>query len=220
MRYTLKTFVWSSHRLIADLLRELRSQTILDVGCGEGFLGRSLTYRPKKLVGIDVKPVHQNSNYAAVWQADIERDPLIFLNNQIFQTIVLADVLEHLNRPTQALQKVQRYLAPNGYIIVCVPNMGFWLARWLLFLGIRPKMSRGLFDSSHKHDFEFETIRDLIIRADLKLVKTIAVPVPLPLLSRLLDKGMPLNAIYRLVNLLAQRFPRSWAYQIIILTKK
>lgn len=220
MRYTLKVFKWSSHQVIADLLRELDGQTILDVGCGEGFLGRSLEYRPRKLVGIDKGAVSHPKNYTVVWQANIERDSLHFLDRESFDVIVFADVLEHLNQPLKILDVLQRNLRADGFIIICVPNMGFWLARLLLFLRIRPRMSRGLFDSSHRHDFEFRSIRELIKRTSLKLVKTVVVPVPLPLLSWLFDRGMPLHGIYRLVNLLAQRFPASWAYQIILLIKK
>ena len=57
-----------------------------------------------------------------------------------FDYLIFADVLEHLPEPSAALRRCLPFLAPDGRVIVSVPNFRFYLV--LLRLILRPLVIR------------------------------------------------------------------------------
>lgn len=206
--------------MIGQFLTKYRVKSVLDIACGEGSLIINSHYQPK-IIGIDKKQLkNKPPGYSAILQLDVEKDDLNGLSKAKFEAIVLADVLEHLNDPTKVLDKLKSLLADKGFLIVSVPNMDFWLVKFLLALKIRPKMSRGLFDKAHKHDFNLQKMNKLLNLYGFKVIKTHFTPVPLPILSPLFDKKRLLYPIYKYNYQITNIFPKHFAYQVILVAKK
>lgn len=214
-QYSVKSFIWSSHTVIAEMLRDTSVDSILNVGSDNGFLGQSLAYKPKNLCAIDKRNLSLPKIYSFFWKEDLDRTDFSFLGNKTFQAIVLADIVEHLRDPDYVVFKLMEHLEREGFFIFSFPNMGFFLVRILAFFGMRPKMERGLYDRTHLHDFDLETAERFLKVLGLKVVERRVIPVPLPLFSSLFQKGFLLFFLYRTVNFLAQRFPSPFAYQFI-----
>ncbi|MEX2054611.1 MAG: methyltransferase domain-containing protein, partial [Candidatus Andersenbacteria bacterium] len=212
--YTYKSFPFSSHTVIAKMLREAKAESILDVGCAEGFLAKALTYRPSILIGIDNNIDHKPQGYTHFIKADLEESNFNF--NTRFDAIVFADVLEHLVKPQVVLQKIKRYVSEDGFILVSVPNMDFLLARLPRFLGITLEMNRGLFDKTHKQEFNLKKIEDFLKVNEFEIIEREFTPVPLPLIFTAFDKGRFLYPIYLLLAFVTQSFPSIFAYQVIV----
>lgn len=216
--YTVKVFDYSSHTIIARILQEANAQIILDTGCSEGFLKSVLLYNPKKLIGIDKNIEKKPQGYSQFIKADVEKNK--FKLNNRFDAIVLADILEHLEKPQVLLRKLKPYIKDNGFILVSVPNMDFFLVKILKLLGIAPHMDRGLFDKTHKQEFTLKEIKSLLISNGFKITEKVFTPIPLPLISRLFNKGNFLYPIYSLTASITAFLPSIFAYQIILKAKQ
>ncbi len=110
------------YRVTADLCRG----KVIELGCGSGDLAKSIHDRGPDVVGVDI-------NREKI-QTARERYPEIqFIHSDIrdldiadgeFDTVVLAEVLEHLPADSGAeiLARAARLLRPGGRLIVSVPN--------------------------------------------------------------------------------------------------
>ena len=106
--------------------------TLLDLGSWVGFLLVEARDRGWDVVGVE--PSEFASAYARdhlgldVRTADLRTADL---DGRRFDAVVLGDVIEHLPRPGEALDRVATHLAPGGAICLMVPNAGSRLARAL-----------------------------------------------------------------------------------------
>jgi len=103
---------------------------VLDVGCFCGGSGRWLKQRfpDCKIVGIEMldkaaaiaAQVYDRVIVGTLERVDFADEGLV---PGSFDTIIAADVLEHLYNPWQALQRLRPLLAPGGAIYVSLPNV-------------------------------------------------------------------------------------------------
>lgn len=91
---------------------------VLDVGCG---IGDMLKYR-SRTIGVDINPATvkfcKDSGLDAVF---MKKDRLPF-SNEVFDGIVLDNVLEHIENPLPLLAEINRVLKKNGTLIIGVPG--------------------------------------------------------------------------------------------------
>ena len=148
---------------IQDILNKNKVNSVLDFGCGPGWLLRSLNGNFQK-VGIE------NSKLARV-QAEIYFDvyPSISDIAVNFDLIIINHVIEHLVNPIETLIKLCELLAPNGRIIVGTPN--FTSAMAVLF---REKY-RMLNEPTHISLFSFDSILRLLRDLGLQ-IESVAEP--------------------------------------------
>ncbi|UCG53175.1 MAG: class I SAM-dependent methyltransferase [Candidatus Latescibacterota bacterium] len=109
---------------------ELEGKRFLEVGCGDGGCGAEF-YRAgcnvvmmdieERLVGIAKKLNQRESVDAAVYVGDILDEKAAFLEDGPFDLVMFRDVVEHLERPDEALRIVQRHLRVNGVVFVVFP---------------------------------------------------------------------------------------------------
>jgi SAM-dependent methyltransferase len=106
---------------------------ILDLGCWVGFLLAEARERGwREQVGIE--PSAFASSYARDRLGlDVRTDDLFTapLPEQHFDAVVLGDVIEHLPRPGDALDRIQSLLAPGGVAWFALPDAGSRVARTL-----------------------------------------------------------------------------------------
>lgn len=112
---------------LSELISNLvdKPANLLDVGCGLGHLiGAIRAIRPDwRLSGLEVNPSYASfvkERGFHVFQGEFEN---VLPNSSLFDIVVLADVLEHLEDPSNALHKCCSILKPNGYLFLTVPNL-------------------------------------------------------------------------------------------------
>ena len=110
--------------------RYVDSGSILDLGCWVGFLLAVARERGWDTLGVEP------SEFASAYARDrlgleVIRDDLFDadLGNRQFQAVVMGDVLEHLPRPADALDRMAEMLDPGGVAYLALPNAGSRLAR-------------------------------------------------------------------------------------------
>jgi 2-polyprenyl-3-methyl-5-hydroxy-6-metoxy-1,4-benzoquinol methylase len=112
-------------RHVFALLERCRFDSLLDVGCGNAELLRLIDARfpGKQLAGADLSPVVVEHNRRALPAmefvvADIESAPPA----GSYDVVVCTEVLEHLDRPAQALAHIAAAAKPGGSVIVTCPT--------------------------------------------------------------------------------------------------
>jgi SAM-dependent methyltransferase len=99
---------------------------VLDVGCGNGVISRSLGEVGYKVKGIDV------SDKAIARATELNRFPNVrfevksaeqlIADGARYHAIICSEVLEHLNEPGKLLAVLHEVLHEDGVLIVTVPN--------------------------------------------------------------------------------------------------
>jgi len=110
----------------------VRGKRVLDIGCRDGLikshLGGDVEYYG--LEPVEVEPYCPRCN---ILRGDIQsEDVLELFEKGSFDTIVMAETLEHLSEPLKALLNVRELLTENGQLIGSVPNALSW--RFFFFL--------------------------------------------------------------------------------------
>ncbi len=99
---------------------------VLDVGCGNGVISRSLGAQGFNVYGIDVSnkaisKAKELNKYSNVNFDVISAEQLID-DGKKYNAIICSEVLEHLNKPGDLLKTLHQSLTDNGVLIVTVPN--------------------------------------------------------------------------------------------------
>ena len=183
-RYAFKASVYSSHSaLLGHLPAPGAERAVLDVGCGPGHLSRILAARGYSVTGIETARSIDFPQDVHLIEADLDRGLPAF--NALFDTIVCADVLEHLRLPGSLLRELQNVIGPRGRLLASLPNSGHAYFRWNVLMGRFPKQEKGLFDRTHLHFFTWQGWLDLFAEAGWRIesVQPTGVPVDLALPS-------------------------------------
>jgi SAM-dependent methyltransferase len=108
----------------ADLLRYKQSGALLDLGCSSGSFLEFMGGKCWKLYGIEMSVDNAKTAEARagaqVFVGDILEAPY---PSESFDAITCFDVLEHLYKPRQVIEKVAEWLKPGGIFYVQVPNI-------------------------------------------------------------------------------------------------
>lgn len=142
---------------------------VLEVGCGEGALGRLLRGRSHHVTGIELIPEaaeQARSGLHRVINADIEREGFPFPPAS-FDAIVFADVLEHLVDPWRVLREAVEVLTDEGVVVASIPNVQNLDVLRRLLMGRWDYRERGILDFGHLRFFTLATIHALFAQADL-----------------------------------------------------
>ena len=87
-----------------------------------------------------------------------------------FDTVIFADVLEHLIDPWRVLRETTALLSPGGCVIASIPNIQHHRVLRGLMNGRWQYRDRGITDRGHLRFFTLQTIRELFASAGLDVV--------------------------------------------------
>lgn len=137
----------------------------LDLGCG---IGDFITFRPNT-IGVDV------NSEIVTWckgqglsVSHMKQDELPFPENS-FDSVVMDNVLEHIENPEKILEEVQRVLRPQGVFLVGVP-------------GIKGYSS----DPDHKVFYDEALLAQTIESAGFSYEKQFSMPLSIPYIDRIM----------------------------------
>ena len=159
---------------------------VLDLGCAAGALGAELMRRfPRaSVVGIEAGRAaaeKAGTRLERVIRARLEEvsfTDLGFRHGE-FDTVIAADILEHLVNPWDLLVRLRPYLAPKAQIVASIPNIRNITVISSLLLGGRFDYDeRGLLDITHLRFFTLEGIRRLFEETGYALERDMAIILP------------------------------------------
>ncbi|MBI3859136.1 MAG: class I SAM-dependent methyltransferase [Thaumarchaeota archaeon] len=124
-------------RSLAKMIREMlppewEGSELLDVGVGDGYTARLVKPRGK-VTGIDfdeesvgdAKERGIDAQFGSVYELP--------LPDNAFDVIMCVEVLEHLEKPIEALKEISRVLRVGGHLVITtpVPNLPWRLIWWV-----------------------------------------------------------------------------------------
>ena len=216
--YTFKSSPYSSHSL---LLRALpahgEGRSVLDVGCGNGFLAALLAERGYDVTGIERKGGYETSfpTNVRLIEADLENGlPAV---DREFEYILCADILEHLRDPAGLLRQLRGVLRPGGALIASLPNSGNLYFRLNVLAGRFPQDDKGLFDRTHLRFYMWSGWAELLQDCGWRIarVECSGIPVGLAAPRRWAD-SVAVALAERVCYGLAKVRKTLFAYQFIV----
>tara|TARA_B100000787_G_C16186887_1_gene295203 strand:- start:1303 stop:2127 length:825 start_codon:yes stop_codon:yes gene_type:complete len=123
---------WVRHQKILQLIEEflpLRDSTLLDIGCGPGFLALALAKKGYHGFGMDTSPqmIELATNLLQQTKQDAwnfilgDAENTKFKDNQ-FDCIIASGVIEYMDNDYQMLEEMNRIIKPGGYLIINITN--------------------------------------------------------------------------------------------------
>ncbi len=116
-------------KMVLDVVDERTK--ILDVGCGHSDLLEEAYFKTPHAYGVDPEAdvVHRNPFLKDIRTEFVEK---MSFEDNFFDVVVSAWVLEHLSDPEKAFSEIYRVLKPGGVVIFLTPNVwnyNVWLIR-------------------------------------------------------------------------------------------
>lgn len=167
--YKFNTSKYSTHSIINANIDT--NKTVLDIGCNDGYIGKH-SDSSNTFYGLDY--LQESVDKAK----EVYKDAMLYdLNNlkelpwnKKFDTLIFADVLEHVLYPDQVLDFfINNYLKKEGKVIISLPNIANWQIRLNLFFGKFDYTETGIMDKTHLHFYTFKTAKELIQKQDLSI---------------------------------------------------
>lgn len=120
--------VGNFYKSISELLQAINYNSLIDVGCGEGFLLQSNSdiVSGKECYAMDLDPkelkdAEKNIPFCHLFEASIYDVPK---NDEFVDLVICTEVLEHLEDPEKALKEI--YRLSSKYAILSVPREPLW----------------------------------------------------------------------------------------------
>jgi len=219
-RYPIKADRHSSHSQILKQCGAGYGQRLIDVGCARGHLSSALARQGWRVTGVE----YDASDAAIAKETGIQvivgsaEEALSNIEGK-FDVIVFADVLEHFVHPLDVLTMATSLLAPNGRIIISIPNVAHLSVRLQLLLGSFTYTDRGILDRTHLHFYTKKTLKEMISQAGLHITHMGATPAPIEEVLPVLRTISPLRGLLELNALTAKLWKSALAYQYIVVAK-
>ncbi|MBX7153400.1 MAG: class I SAM-dependent methyltransferase [Candidatus Kapaibacterium sp.] len=149
--------------------------TILDVGCATGLNLKVLKEmgRCKQTYGIEyVEEVAKQAqqNIDNVLCADVSAADLPY-PDKFFDVILCLDVLEHMENPWRAVEKLKRVLKDDGVLIASIPNIAYIPVIIKLIFRRFDYEDSGVMDRTHLRFFTLRSMKQMFQNAGFIVTK-------------------------------------------------
>ncbi len=152
----------------ARLLRRVppTGGSVLELGPGPGAMTRVLRARGHRVTVVENDPealeVLKTLDVEVVTGNLDNTDWLDAIKGRQFDVVMACDVLEHLRRPEEVLQRLSEFVAPMGCLVISIPNIAY--------AGVLASMRSGIFDYSDKGQLDRTHVRFFTKRSIEKLL--------------------------------------------------
>lgn len=192
----------------------VKSQKILEVGCGNGAFGKLV----KEKIKCEYWGIEPDSRFTEVAKQNLDFFLNLTFDNEIdlptnaFDLIVFNDVLEHVLYPEEIIQTCKKFLKNEGCILSSIPNIRHipYLYR-LFYLGEFEYELSGIMDRTHFRFFTFKSVKRMYERCGFKIILNEGINKFIPIkfkilvfLANLFTNGKFKDVKYQQIATLAQ----------------
>ncbi len=215
--YQLKESPYSSHSVLMGLFPPTREGfTVLDVGCGNGYLGALLAKRGYRITGLERAGGYDRNFPESVELVEVDLEHGLPALQRNFDFVVCADILEHLRDPAKLLNQLRAVMRPGARLIASLPNSGNIYFRLNILLGRFPQEDKGLFDRTHLRFYMLDGWQKLL-RENGFTIDTLSVTgIPVGLAVPKHAATAPVQVAERIGYELARLWRTMFAYQFVV----
>lgn len=123
-------FLFRVARLRAVYLSGVRRGTLLDLGCGRGLFLRVVQWAGFRTWGTELDEASARAARQAGQQVRVGELVDCHFEAGQFDAITAWHAFEHFRNPDTVLRECHRILRPGGALIMSMPNIESWQARW------------------------------------------------------------------------------------------
>ena len=163
--------LYRKYWLYPTLVRYLKGST-LDIGCG---IGDMLAFKASS-TGVDINPHTVDYCKALGFNAYLMQPDQLSFPDKHFDSVLLDNVLEHIENPNQLLQEIGRVLRDDGSLLIGIPGTRGWLS-----------------DPDHKVNYDEQGLKLCLSNAGYNCIKIFYTPL---WRSSFLSKRMRLYCMY------------------------
>jgi 2-polyprenyl-3-methyl-5-hydroxy-6-metoxy-1,4-benzoquinol methylase len=109
-------------RALRSAIGPLPPGRILDLGCRDGSLAKSLSLPPQRTVGADIDEEALRATRGIVRPCLADLWKAFPFRSESFDLVVAGEIVEHVPFPDSFIDEAQRVLRPGGRIVGSVPN--------------------------------------------------------------------------------------------------
>ena len=151
-------------------------QRVLELGCSAGFMTKVMAEQGHQVTAIEIDPVAASfarpfADRVLVGDLDhVDSDGVHLLSELelgAYDTLIAADVLEHLRDPLGCLRRARELVKADGRVILSIPNVAHGDVRLALLAGRFDYRDDGLLDRTHTQLFTLEALVTMIRSAGL-----------------------------------------------------
>jgi len=126
--------------LVSSMQKLKPTGSVLEVGCGSGFLLKAAKDAGYEVVGMDLGG--ENVNFADQYLGVGVRNQNFLSATGQYDWVVMHQLIEHVPNPGDFLAKARELLKPGGILMVTTPNLSFAKAavRVPRSLSLRPRL--------------------------------------------------------------------------------
>ena len=134
---------------------------VLDIGAGNGSLGRLFSQQGKSIYIDGIEPNSVAANIAKPYYQKIHigyfNDFINIIDFKSYDYIVLADVIEHIENPQLFLNQLTLLMGCQANLLVSIPNIAFGAVRLSLSRGEFNYVDSGILERTHLRFFTYSS---------------------------------------------------------------
>lgn len=207
----------SSHTRALALVPD--GSSVVDLGCGPGVLAESIRAKHCRYVGVDCYPPspERASSFDAFHVQDLNRG-LGSAHVGNAATVLLLDVIEHLQSPEEFCRELREALQTNlaARVVITTPNVAYCVIRLMLLSGNFNYGKRGILDLTHTRLFTRSSLRRFLQEGGFAVEKIEGIPPPIRLA---LGKSALARLVSALHGVVTRVWPGAFAYQILAVAR-
>lgn len=206
---------------LTELLAARSPGNVLDLRCGGGPLTGEAKALGNKVTAIDrvaSTDVEKSVDRLVIADLDNGLPKEILESDQLFETVVVADVFEHIRHPDQLLQQLHSVTSPDATLLTSFPNFGHWYPRIRVVLGRFDYDRRGILDRDHVRFFTARSFDRMVRSTGWETTQMTPVGIPFDVIDRGGHPGVAdrvRSVLGQFDKAMSRRWPNLFAYQYV-----